>query len=672
MNVKMLLTFRLAIAGVMIGLGSTVQAGDLLVTGSPGYDQTTNTGLKNGPSKPVSSSAVNNNGVAVGYSYKYDSGSNMGYRAVYWDASGTLATELDNLSFASNGFTNTYAYAINAAGTAVGQADIYVGGINVGWRAVRWDASGTTATELDNLGTNSTGLTYAVARAVNNSGTAVGDSNKYVSGNFIGSRAVRWDASGTAATELGILDTSTNGWTDAMAYAVNDAGTAVGYSEKYVGGSDKGARAVRWDASGTVAIELDNLGTDASGVTYSRAYAINEAGIAVGYSKKYIGDSSFGTRAVRWDASGTTATELGILGTQTNEYMGAIALAVNSAGTAVGNADKYVSGNNLGSRAVRWDASGTAATELANLGTDANGVATSWAIAVNDAGTTVGFADKYVNGSSLGRRAVMWLPDASAIDLNDLGVAPAPAGGTWTLTKVKAISADGWITGEGTFDPDSSGPLVSYTRLWVAQVGLGGTWTQATGGTWGRGPNWSTGTPAMQVGNAMFNLNSSYTVALDRDELTKTIAINAGTVTINCNGHTLSTESGLSIANGATLKGTGTIISDILNAGTLQLSGTGTIGSVANSATLEVLDGSYVCGNVTGTGSLLIDAGSSLTATSVTQNTVTLSVGARLTITPIPGGPSAGASSISSVPEPSVWVMLMLAALGLGVYWRRH
>ena len=184
----------------------------------------------------------------------------------------------------------------------------------------------------------------------------------------------------------------------------------------------------------------------------------------------------------------------------------------------------------------------------------------------------------------MGSHAVIWLPDASVIDLNDLGLTPVPAAGAWILNTAKAISADGWVAGEGTFDPDGAGPLASYTRLWVAQVGLGGTWTNAAGGTWGRGPNWSTGTPAMQVGSATFNLNSAYTVALDRDELTKTIAISAGTVTINCNGYTLSTESGLSIAVGAMLKENGSILSDILNSGTLQLSGTGTIGNAANSA----------------------------------------------------------------------------------------
>ena len=108
-----------------------------------------------------------------------------------------------------------------------------------------------------------------------------------------------------------------------------------------------------------------------------------------------------------------------------------------------------------------------------------------------------------------------------------------------------------------------------------------------------------------------------------------------------------------------------------INAGTLQLSGAGTIGNVANSATFEVLAGSHTAGNVSGAGSTLLDANAALTATSVVQNTLTIGTGATLTIAAIPGGPSSGLGSISPVPEPSTWAMLMLAAMGLGIYRRR-
>jgi Protein of unknown function (DUF3466) len=163
----------------------------------------------------------------------------------------------------------------------------------------------------------------------------------------------------------------------AQANAVNTAGTAVGVSYKYSTGSSLGQRAVRWDAPGTAATEFGNLGTSAIGSTNSAAYAVNSSGLAVGYAEKNVSGSYMGDRAVRWDGTGTAATELGNLGTDSSGFTSAFALGVNTAGTAIGTAVKFVSGVNMGQRAVRWDASGTAATELGNLGTDSDG-APSW------------------------------------------------------------------------------------------------------------------------------------------------------------------------------------------------------------------------------------------------------------------------------------------------------
>jgi hypothetical protein len=576
---------------VVVLAGGTACAGVLLVAGSPTFDPATSTGLKDAAMNYAPGWGVNNSGTAVGWSQKYVGGSNMGFRAVRWDASGTAATELGNLGTNNSGSAYAEVYAVNAAGMAVGWSQKWGDGSSMGSRAVRWDALGTVATELNSLGTDSSGSAEASAYAVSDAGTAVGYATKYVGDSDMGRRAVRWDTSGTAATELGNLGTFVDGYAEASAYTVNTAGTAVGYSRKFVGGSNMGSRAVRWDASGTAAAELGNLGTDSGGYTEAHAYAVNATGTAVGWSLKWGGGTYMGQRAVRWDASGTVATELGNLGTDGSGATDAMAYTVNDAGTAVGTTWRYVGGIKVGTRAVRWDASGTVATELGNLGTDSSGSAYARACAVNDAGTAVGAATKYVGGSSMGYHAVIWLPDASVVDLNDLGVAPVPAGGTWTLNTAKALSADGWVAGEGTFDLDGTGPLPGYTRLWVAQVGLGGSWTSATGGTWGRGRNWSTGTPAMQVGSATFDLNSTYTVALDRDERTKTIALSAGTVTINFAGHTLTTESGLSISSGATLHGAGTLVGDITNAGTIDPgSSPGTLnitGSLTSSGTLE-------------------------------------------------------------------------------------
>jgi hypothetical protein len=105
----------------------------------------------------------------------------------------------------------------------------------------------------------------------------VGQAEKFVSKNWLGYHAVRWDASSTAATELGNLGTNKNGFTASAAYAINSAGTAVGYADKFESGNGLGYRAVRWYASGTVATELGHIGTDSNGSTSCQAQAVNDA-----------------------------------------------------------------------------------------------------------------------------------------------------------------------------------------------------------------------------------------------------------------------------------------------------------------------------------------------------------------------------------------------------------
>ncbi|MGA2060615.1 MAG: autotransporter-associated beta strand repeat-containing protein [Thermoguttaceae bacterium] len=110
--------------------------------------------------------------------------------------------------------------------------------------------------------------------------------------------------------------------------------------------------------------------------------------------------------------------------------------------------------------------------------------------------------------------------------------------------------------------------------------------------------------------------------------------------------------------------------------GLLELASTGQIATAsaistsATTATFQVNGGTHTVGTISGTGNTNLLAGSSLTATSVTQGTLTIGAGATLTIAAIPGGPLAGMGSISPVPEPATWMMLLLAAMGLGIYRR--
>lgn len=454
----------LIVLGVVapIAIASTAAGQYITIYGGPTWNVTTQTGYTFAamPSVPGSTAG---NGAAAGYARKYADGADLGQRAVRWDASGNAATELGNLGANNAGITNSYAYAISSVGTAVGYAEKYTDGANVGTRAVRWDASSNVAIELGNIGT-SDGYTNSRAIAVNAADIAVGSAYKYAGGTYLGSRAVRWNASGVA-TELGNIGTDSNGATVSNAYAVNSAGTAVGWAYRYVDGQPRGLRAVRWDASSADAIELPgNLGVGNNGAMDSIAFAVSSTGVTVGEASKYVGGVELGWRAVRWDASGSDVTELGNLGTDARGDTACDAFAVDSAGTAVGVAKKYTGGSYRGQRAVRWGVSSTAALELGTLGTDSNGYTNSLAFAMNSAGVAVGHASKFAGDAYLGERAVVWNLDGVAIDLNTL---IDPAGG-WTLTEARGISDTNWVSGIGSFNP--GGGLPGYTRGFLMDV----------------------------------------------------------------------------------------------------------------------------------------------------------------------------------------------------------
>ena len=233
-----------------------------------------------------------------------------------------------------------------------------------------------------------------------------------------------------------------------------------------------GSRPIRWDAAGS-ATQLGDLGTYPTSDVFdnvSTARSINAAGTAVGQLLKN-GGSAFGYRAVRWDAGGVAATELGNLGTNASGSATDGAWAINDAGMIAGRAEKYSpTGTLLGSRAVRWNSGQTAAIELGNLGTDVGGKTTTdigYPRPMNAAGTIVGTAKKYdLAGNLLGDRAVYWGANATAVDLNSL---IDPAGG-WVLTGASAISDTGWIAGNGLFDPDGAGGQAAYDRMFLLQL----------------------------------------------------------------------------------------------------------------------------------------------------------------------------------------------------------
>lgn len=333
---------------------------------------------------------VNMTGVAIGWTNKYSGNVQIGIRAVVWHAGSTVPVELATLGTNSSGTTFTRVDAINASGVMVGSSTRYSGDASLGGRPVLWQTEGAVPIELGTLGTNLSGFTSGLVHSINNSGDAVGDVGTYSGNTFLGNRAVRWAAGGTSATQLQDLGTSTTGVTNAQAWQINDSGVIAGVADKYSGTTLLGSRAVVWAAGGTAVTELGHIGTDAAGVTNANASAINSAGEIVGQAEKYAGNTSLNRRAVRWAAGGTVALELGNLGLDSLGRTNAAVYGINDLGDGVGYAQRYQGSTYLGDRAALWAGGGTAAVDLNDLIDPTSGWVLNYAMEINEKGTIVG------------------------------------------------------------------------------------------------------------------------------------------------------------------------------------------------------------------------------------------------------------------------------------------
>jgi hypothetical protein len=268
---------------------------------------------------------------------------------------------------------------------------------------------------------------------------------------------VLWDA----ALIPHILDTPTtmlfpDSRTNVQALAVNEASVAVGSGKLSAGGT--GTRAVRWDVAGSATV-LGHLGSSPAGDTDAAAWAINSAGHAVGTADRYdaMGNHD-GARAVRWNASTTAAVELEVLGAASNGFSDSKVNDINDAGFAVGRSLEYVGETSLSYYAVRWNSAGQV-TELGHLPGDFK---TGEALDINEAGIAVGSAARPAGFGSSENVAVYWDLNGNAVDLNTL-IAPRA---DWVLTTAWAISDSGWILGQGLHTFNGS----TYSRVFMLQL----------------------------------------------------------------------------------------------------------------------------------------------------------------------------------------------------------
>jgi probable HAF family extracellular repeat protein len=320
------------------------------------------------------------------------------------------------------GAVRTTISGLNDAGQVVGisydAADASVG--------FRWSAAdGVTplgtlgAATLDPRGVNRLGQVAGQAMTPNPGGPVTGLMPFW--------RAFFWDET-TGARDLGVLEGG-----GARGFAINDAGTVVGFSGA-AGGVD---HAFSWSATGGM-VALGSGG-------YSRAFLINNAGQVAGELPHH---------GFVWTQA-TGMVDIGVLG---GNFSGI--WAMNDAGQVAGMSDLDCDSCR---HAITWSAA-EGMVDLGALDTNASSAtADSFATAINRHGEVVGGA---APGSvSLNHHAFIWIKGQGMIDLNSR-IRNAPAG--IELTSALAISDSGAIVADSNIglvlllpcDTGTDAPLV--------------------------------------------------------------------------------------------------------------------------------------------------------------------------------------------------------------------
>ena len=465
----------------MVVISASPVSAALPIFGGPTYNAPATTGYVDQNVHAAASSAVTLDGFAIGDGNRrtptlFDAGE----RTLTWTPASQIVQ--NSLSAKADGYEASTPFAVNEGRTVVGTSNYYNGNTFLGSRAARWSPASPVPTQLGSLTPDTDGTVFSKALDVNEGGLTVGQSGKYnAGGTWIGNRAVKWGANTTTPIELPLtqFNYSATGFTSSSAHAVNDAGTIVGVAESY--DNDKefaGTRAMRWKSNNTFQT-LNPLGYNPEFKTMCEAIDVNADGITVGVSNKYDYNNNqvhVGTRAVRWQADSISGQELGGLGgTAVDGTSHAQVSSISDGGLILGNSNKYVLGQQIGKRAVYWQATGsTAATELPNLGSNPDGITYGMARSANADDVIAGWVEQHSGGVNLGNRAVIWTTAGAdkLINLNTL----LAAGSGWTLQEAVGISDTGFVTGTGEYDPDGNGPAASYKRVFSMLVPQAGSY----------------------------------------------------------------------------------------------------------------------------------------------------------------------------------------------------
>jgi hypothetical protein len=355
---------------------------------------------------------LNEAGQARGASERYNGGStDLGESAWLYSGATTINVGLIGPEHTRNdGYKYSYAYHLNEAGQAGGIADRYNGGSDdLGNSAWFYDGTNTINVGLSGPEhTRSDGYKNSVADGLNDAGQIIGLSDRFTGGGT-GMGVSAWFYDGATTIDIGLTGaehTRNDGYKLSGDRELNEAGQAIGYSRRYNGGSaDLGQTAWFYDGVTTIDISFtDSEHTRSDGYRYSQGNYLNEAGQVAGFSARYNGGSDSDQTA--WLYDGANTVKIGLTGYGINE-----ALRMNEAGQVAGYASRF-NGTGLGTSAWLYD--GATSVEIGLTGdehTSSSGAKYSLVDELNEAGMASGISHRYSGNTDLGQTA--WLYDGA-------------------------------------------------------------------------------------------------------------------------------------------------------------------------------------------------------------------------------------------------------------------